>query len=270
MTGKIKIETVETENFAMDYFRFGHGDAVLVMLPGISVQSVMGSAAAVAGAYRPLTDDFTIWLFDRRKDLPPACSIRDMARDTAAALRTLGLERVNLFGASQGGMIAMEIALGCPELVQKLVLGSTSSRITEEQYRRFEKWIRFAEEKDAEGLYLSFGEMLYPAELFGQIRGLLTEMAKNVTDEDLRRFIIQAESTKGFDITDELEKISCPVLVLGSNDDRVLGGEASRLIIERLGSRAELFMYDGYGHAAYDTAPDYKDRILRFLTQRVD
>ena len=27
----------------------------------------------------------------------------------------------------------------------------------------------------------------------------------------------------------------------------------------------EIYMYDGYGHAAYDMAPDYKERILEFL-----
>jgi hypothetical protein len=27
-------------------------------------------------------------------------------------------------------------------------------------------------------------------------------------------------------------------------------------------------MYDGYGHAAYDTAPDYKERILDFLREK--
>ncbi|MBQ2617108.1 MAG: alpha/beta hydrolase, partial [Synergistaceae bacterium] len=60
---------------------------------------------------------------------------------------------------------------------------------------------------------------------------------------------------------------TCPVLVLGSNDDRVLGGEASVQIMESLKvkSGCELFMYDGYGHAAYDIAPDYRERMLKFL-----
>ncbi len=26
-----------------------------------------------------------------------------------------------------------------------------------------------------------------------------------------------------------------------------------------------MYMYDGYGHAAYDTTLDYKERMLRFL-----
>ena len=46
------VETVTAEGFTMDYIRFGHGEKPLVILPGLSVQSVMGSAAAVAEAYR--------------------------------------------------------------------------------------------------------------------------------------------------------------------------------------------------------------------------
>ena len=44
----IKIESVETGDFRMDFFRFGRGKRTLVILPGLSVQSVMGAAEAVA------------------------------------------------------------------------------------------------------------------------------------------------------------------------------------------------------------------------------
>ena len=73
---------------------------------------------------------------------------------------------------------------------------------------------------------------------------------------------------RDFDVTDELEKISCPVLVIGSRDDRVLGAAAAREIAEHLQGCPdfEIYMYDGYGHAAYDLAPDYKERLLRFLS----
>jgi hypothetical protein len=27
----------------------------------------------------------------------------------------------------------------------------------------------------------------------------------------------------------------------------------------------EWYLYDGFGHAAYDTAPDYRERLLKFL-----
>ena len=86
----VRIETVHTGAFSMNYFRFGSGAKTLVILPGLSVQSVMGAADAVEAAYRPMEDAFTIYLFDRRNELPPSYSVRDMARDTAAAIKALG------------------------------------------------------------------------------------------------------------------------------------------------------------------------------------
>ena len=71
----------------MDYFRFGQGGRVLVILPGLSVDSVMKYAGAVADAYAPMARDFTVCVFDRRKELPPSYTIGEMAEDTAAAVR---------------------------------------------------------------------------------------------------------------------------------------------------------------------------------------
>ena len=103
--------------------------------------------------------------------------------------------------------------------------------------------------------------------MFEQSRELLTEAAKTVTPDELKRFVIMAEGIRDFNVIDDLGKISCPVLVIGSNDDKVLGGETSRQIMECLSDKpgCELFMYDGYGHAAYDIAPDYRERMLKFF-----
>ncbi len=201
----IRIETVHTGAFSMNYFRFGSGEKTLVILPGLSVQSVMGAADAVEAAYRSMEDAFTVYLFDRRNELPPSYSVRDMARDTAAAFRALGLKEVCLFGASQGGMMAQVIAIEHPELVSKLVLGSSSSHVRDEQYRVIDNWVRLAKSGDRVGLYLSFGEELYPPAVFEQYREALIKTASTVTDEELKRFVTLAEGIRGFDVTDELE-----------------------------------------------------------------
>ena len=263
----ININTVKTASFTMNYLKFGNGKKIFVILPGLSVQSVMGFADSVAEAYQIFADDYTVYLFDRRNELPEKYTVYDMAQDTAEAFKVLGLDHVDLFGASQGGMIAMEIAIKYPELVNKLVLGSTSASIEEDQYQTVGEWVWLAEDGDREGLYLAFGEAIYPQDVFEQSKGLLIEAAKTVTDEDLERFIILAEGMKGFDVADDLGRITCPVLVIGSEDDQVLGAEASVQIAERLGDNTDavLYMYDGYGHAVYDLAPDYKDRMLDFF-----
>ena len=264
----LQTETIRTGGFSMDYFRFGHGKKTLVILPGLSVDSVMKYADAVSEAYGLLTDDFTVYVFDRRKELPATYPISEMAEDTVAALRVLGLDSVCLFGASQGGMIAMTIAIRYPEAVSRLVLGSTSARVEQGQYQTIENWIRLAKTEDAKGLYLAFGEAIYPPDVFEQSRDLLAAASEAVTIKDLNRFVILAEGIKGFDVTEQLRGISCPVLVIGSMDDRVLGAAASEQIAEHLKGQAncELYMYDGYGHAVYDLAPDYKERLLSFLT----
>lgn len=262
MAERTRIETVNTNGFTMDFFRFGCGGEALAILPGLSVQSVMNLADAVADAYRLLADDFTVYVFDRRRELPDAYPIYDMARDTAAAMKALDLHHVNLMGASQGGMIAMAIAVEHPELVRKLVLCSTAARVA--GTRAIDRWIGLAKAGRAEELYLAFGEDVYPRDVFDQSRDALIAAAATVTDDELARFVILAEDIRGFDIADDLAKIACPALMVGSRDDRVLGGDASMQIAERL-RNCELHMYDGYGHAAYDTAPDFKARVLRFL-----
>ena len=263
----IQIETVQTARFSMDFFRFGHGERPLVILPGLSVQSVMGAANAVANAYRSLEDRFTLYVFDRRRDIPPSYPVREMARDTAEAFRAPGLKNLCLFGASQGGMIALVIAIEHPELVGKMALGSTSAHVQPAQFRVLETWIRLAREKDAEGLCLSFGREIYPPKVFEQAREALIDAAKSVTEEDLARFICLAEGTRDFNVADELHKIQCPVLAVGVYEDGVLDADATMEIAENLDDRGDfrLYMYVGYGHAAFDTAPDYRKRLLDFF-----
>ncbi len=53
-------------------------------------------------------------------------TIADMARDAAALLDALGIERADVLGWSMGGMTAQELALARPELVASLVLYATA------------------------------------------------------------------------------------------------------------------------------------------------
>ena len=268
--GRIKIKTVKTDSFSMDYFRFGQGNRVLVILPGLSVRSVMLSADMIADAYETLADKFTVYVFDRRRDLPPVYTIRDMARDTAEAFRALELEKVCLFGASQGGMIAQVIAIEHPELVFRMVLGSTTPHIRPSQFEKIKHWIDLAEKRDRTGLYLAFGQEIYTPEVFAQAREGLIKGSAAVTDGDLERFIILAGGIRDFNVTDELERIQCPVLAVGAYEDSIVDSDATMERAEKLEftEGSKLYMYIGYGHAAFDTAPDYRQRLLDFFTEQ--
>ena len=268
----IKIESVKTDGFTMEYFRFGKGKRTLAVIPGLSVRSVMHSADAIAREYDAMAEDFTVYVFDRRRELPPVYSIREMARDTAAVFRALGLKDICLFGASQGGMISQVIAIEDPDLISRLALGSTTPHLHPEQFRKIENWIDLAKKKDREGLYLSFGREIYPPEMFNKCRDKLAERSAEVTDEDLARFVILAQTVDDFDVTEELSRIKCPVLAIGAFEDSVVDSDATMEIAEKLEGRVDLslYMYIGFGHASFDTAPDYQERLYKFFMGEAD
>ncbi|MCQ2456482.1 MAG: alpha/beta hydrolase, partial [Clostridia bacterium] len=83
--------------------------------------------------------------------------------------------------------------------------------------------------------------------------------------DESRRFLILAEATERFDAGDALSFVKCPSLVIGAEDDRVLSVDASYDTAARL--VVIPYIYNDYGHAVYDEAPDYKDRLLCFLTE---
>ncbi len=265
----INIETAKTAEFSVNYIRFGRGERTLVILPGLSVQSVMKDADAIAESFASVHDEFTFYMLDRRNELPEEYSVYDIARDSAAVISELGLKDIYLFGASQGGMIAMTIAIEYPELVKKLAIASTSSNVTEEQFATLNQWVELAKKGDKTGLYLSFGENIYPEAVFEQFRDYFIDVSKTVTDEELKRFIILASGIKDFNVTDRLKEIQCPVLTTGTAEDLVLDSDATMEIAENLDHKDDfkLYMYTGFGHASFDTAPDFKNRLFDFFLE---
>lgn len=260
------VETVSAGDIEMDYAVFGNGEKNFVILPGLSVHSVMGSADAIAEAYKEFTEEYTVYVFDRTKELKEGYTIEDMAADTAAAMKVLNIQDADIFGASQGGMIAMYIAIDHPELVHRMVLGSTLARPNETFEHIANEWMQLARDKDEEGLLASFADNVYSEATLKEYRDYLISSNLGITDEEYERFLIQTEACMSFNCYDKLSDIKCPVLVLGSEGDRVVTAEGSEEIADALG--CEIYLYDAnYGHGVYDEASDYKERCMNFFNE---
>ncbi len=262
-------DEVPINGSSMKYLKFGCGKDILVIIPGLSVQSSILYPLFITKQYDLFAQDFTVYLFDRLTEVPPVYSVSDMAYDTIQVINHLGLEHICIFGASQGGMIAMEIAVQSPGLVRKLVLCSTAMRIDEKRFSVINEWIRCAENNEKESLFLSFGEKIYPRNIFEKYKDTLCAVAKTVSDKELERFIIIANGAKDFDITDKAVSIKCPVMVTSDSSDEVFGTEPAREMAERFQWNKGFAMkvYSGFGHAAYDTCPEFKEHMYRFLAE---
>ncbi len=258
-----EVKTVCFDGKEMDYIRFGsRSGPTLVILPGLSLKSVMGSAAAIIQAYQILAKDYDILLMDRIREIPQGCDMQAMAEDTEKALQELHVSPSFIMGVSQGGMIGLHMAMDryCPG---GLILCSASSRIGEESAAVLGEWKRLAQERNLPALMETFGEYVYTPSFYEQYKEIITASGSGASEQDYENFIRSIDGMIDFDVYDRLEEIHCPVYVLGAGEDRILGAQASRDLMEKL--HCDGYIYEGYGHGVYDEAPDYLERIGQFL-----
>ena len=106
----------------------GSTTSPLLLIPGAFMATdSMGSWVAAFARNRPVI------VFDqqghgRTPDAPRAMSYEQFADDAAALLRTVRVDRADVMGYSQGGGVALQLALRHPELVDKLVSLSATYR----------------------------------------------------------------------------------------------------------------------------------------------
>jgi 3-oxoadipate enol-lactonase len=248
----------------MKHIEFGRGEKTFVIIPGLSIHSILSYAKEIETSYESFAEKYRVFVFDRSEKLKKDCSIRDLAEDTARAMKELKLEKALIFGASQGGMIAQYLAIDHPELVGKVVLGSSLSRPNQFFKELCQEWIRLAEEREEKSLISSFVDHVYSERTLSSYRDLLIQSNLGITEKEYERFLILGRSCLSFDCLEELTRIKCPVLVLGAEGDRVVTPEALKETAEAL--HCELYLYDeSYGHGVYDEAADYKQRMLDFF-----
>ena len=118
----------------LDLYHEVHGDLSgtkslpLLLIPGAFLST--DSMAEWAGVF---VGKGPVIVFDqqghgRTRDISREMSYEQFADDAAALLRALGVERVDVMGYSQGGGVALQLALRHPHLVSKLVTLSATCR----------------------------------------------------------------------------------------------------------------------------------------------
>lgn len=258
-----EIFEVCTGDIKMNVTRFGGGEKTFIIIPGLSLKPVSESAEFVAAAYRKACKDYTVYVFDRKKNPEEGYTVRQMAGDTAAVMEKLGIDNAYAFGASQGGMILQFLMIDYPNLIKKAVVGSSMARPTETSEKVLSKWVELSKMRDHRALNHDCFQKIYSKEYLKKYEKHLPALEDVGTDEDCDNFTILAQACVGFSAYEELDKVRCPVLVIGAEGDETVSVKGSEEIAGRIG--CELYIYEGSSHAVYDEAPDYLDRILEFF-----
>jgi pimeloyl-ACP methyl ester carboxylesterase len=122
-----------------------------------------------------------------------------------------------------------------------------------------------AKSNDYKRLIVDTAEKSYTGKHLNRMRLLYPVIGRIGKPKDFSRFLIQADACIRHDAYDKLEKMQCPVLVIGGDSDKVVGADASAEIARRIPG-GKLVLYKGLGHAAYEEAKDFHDQVLAFLT----
>jgi len=141
-------------------------------------------------------------------------AVDDLARDVLALLDHLDVDRCVLVGHSMGGMIAQTVALARPQLVERLVLVGSISRMTYSRGR---------------GLVMA-ASTLVPFRLF-VAANIQRAFAPGHPREEIRRYIKASAATpkevvmtdygamRAFDVLDRVGEIKAPTLIVHGYHD---------------------------------------------------
>ena len=254
--------TIRFQDCKMDYLVFGKGTDPLVLVQGLNLTRLKGGNILQPMRYKLYAEHFRIYMIDRRDPLPETITVKEIADDVAAGLKSLGVTRAYVMGNSQGGMIAQYLALNYPKLVKKLVLNVTTSDRDPLLEENVKLWSGMASENRLDEISTDMTVKFYAPNAVPKTGRFMTYLYTRQKRRPAEEFRTLTDACLTCDTYDRLGDIQCPVLVMGGKNDEIICSGSSLKLAEGLGTEAHLF--DGLGHNAYEHK-EYQKKVLEFL-----
>lgn len=245
-------------------------------------------SGAVSGheAYGPITpvmaEHFTVLDFDHRgygkSDRPEqAYDMGVWSSDLAAMLDALGIDRAHIHGGSMGAFIAVDFAVNHPDRVDKLILGGGAAKSGYWAQCMFRIWQDLAnaygvtsDELIRAIMVTGFSQATLDQPGFGEdlVEGIRGIISRNVTPTIFQQ---ACQAMIDYDVTDRLERITAPTLVMVGSDDNLTplhqepSGAGMQYMADHIPT-AELAIVPNAGHAhLFERPGESCEIILEFL-----
>jgi 3-oxoadipate enol-lactonase len=199
-------------------------------------------------------------------------TIADMAEDTAGVIKNLNLGQTHIIGISMGGMIAQELAIRHPELVDKLVLVSTTAGGPTGVNAKPEimALLMCVEEESIETrvrrTFTAIAGEGYMAEHPDDLEIIVKgSIAKPMSLESYQRQLGACIDHSIRGVAEQLGKITAPTLIIHGECDPLIPYENGKYLAAHI-KGARLSSYPGVGHLPPIEAPERFNReVIEFL-----
>lgn len=176
-------------------------------------------------------------------------------------MNELGIESAILVGSSYGAVIAAELAISNPDLVDSMIFVDPAILVNE----ALPAWIMNLPQADHLGPVIakmmstsdSFYSMIYyNQETLDETRLALNKQMTQINNYNLAYWeYLKAWMISPSDVQDELDQISVDVLVISGEFDNIVRVEDSELIAGMI-SNATFVMIEDCGHMPHEERPD--------------
>jgi aminoacrylate hydrolase len=245
--------------------------------PTILLSSGLGGSGAYWTPQIPaLSEQFRVITYDHRGCgktggvVPEEGGIAAMADDVLEIANALQLTRFHFMGHALGGLIALDIALRRPGLIDKLILINAWSKADPHSGRCFDTRLALLENSGIEAFVRAQPLFLYPA-------WWMSDNAERMAHDDahgLAHFQGRENVTRriaalrAFDVDDRLAEITTATLVIATKDDLLVPYTRSLRLAEGL-PNATLSLTDSGAHAVNIVFPGSFNRtLLDYLNDR--
>lgn len=259
------------EEVTIYYEQHGSGPAIL-MIAGMASDSKSWQFILDR-----MTKHFSLIIFDNRgcgrtECISDAYTIKDMAKDAVDLLDQIGLEKVHVIGHSMGGMIAQELALMHPERVDKLVLASSSPKLSQKAddilQDLYEKW---KSGYDMADWFRIMFQWLFTKEALENkkfVDAAIIFALAYPYPQSLDGFKGQVNALCSFDVSDRIHKIKQKTLILSGAEDILIPTKESEKLLN-IGGTAMLKVIDNAAHSIHAERPgEFADAVVAFLNRK--
>jgi len=191
--------------------------------------------------------------------------------DNIALAEHLGISSAHWVGLSQGGMMAMRLALRRPELVRSLVILDSSAEPEEEEKRpQYEMMANMAAEQGAETVVEGVLPIFFAEDFTRDHPDQLAAYRQKFLDNDAEalKWAVFAV-TRRDDISKKIAAIQAPTLVIVGEQD-IATVPAHSDLIHRAIAGSKLVTIPGAGHMSPLEKPDAANAALTAFLSAVD